>query len=307
MKYSLTIHFIISYFLFTLIPIQKPFYYMKKKRVKTKTPLIYSMISGNKTSLNKQTKKKIQELGSLHILTPSGLHFSVVTALILRFVKKKKIKVLILVLSLIVILLNSGMHSIRRIALYSILRHKFEQKGSFFTTFTIDIILGYYHQSPTSWTLSYLFFGVILFSKEKIYLPLYLFIAQSLTSIFFKMPLYLFSLFTNAILTFLFSTTFPFILITYIFQVKKIVLALESGITLFIHFLYQFLWISPKFYIDIPILLLFFLCIQRSKKKNILLLFSLFYSLPLNYEYSKLKVPRYKEYIKNKWSHSSAG
>lgn len=223
--------FNISFFLFFL-----SFYGSFHKKTSKVPFLLYKKITNY--NLNLEQKKFL--LGSLtgyklfgpntfllqtgitHLLTPSGLH-------LLPFKKILNQRFYIFLVS-IFFGFTEGFFSLKRILIFKIFRSfSFSSTLSFILTFILSFMT-HFIKSPFSFTLSFLFFGLLL-SKKSILEPFktfwYFFQGQVLVLYLFHLPFYPSSIFLNPILTFLFLRLYPYFLINFwlsIFLVQDIFL-----------------------------------------------------------------------------------
>lgn len=171
---------------------------------------------GYKIGVDKDLIASFKRLGIIHLLTPSGIHLASVLLVLKKFLNKKIIAALLLVLLSILAFL-SGFHSIKRICIFYILNQKIQStKYSFCITFLIDLLVGGYANSPLSFALSFMFWGAILFSgKSRILILINLYICQIVSSYFFNSEINILSIFINPILTSIFSTFFSILSFNY--------------------------------------------------------------------------------------------
>ena len=202
---------------------------------------------GYKRLIDKNLKVAFQNLGIMHLLTPSGIHLASILIVLNKLLPKSLLK-LILVVFYIFININGGFHSIRRILCFCLLKDTIKSsKLNFYITFAIDLIIGGYSSSALSFSLSFLFWGVIIFSnKNKVELLINLFFSQALISFFFNAKISMFSIIINPIITSIFSSSFFLLSFQYWLKLSmfenfaKLYLVSFSNATLFISEILQF-------------------------------------------------------------------
>ncbi len=188
---------------------------------KSPASLIYSYLTGRKSSLNKTMIRRHKRLGILHLLTPSGLHlhsfFLIITLLFKNSkIHTRKLKILSFFAITISLIYYPQNHAIRRIFIFQSLSfclQKISTRNIFFFTFIIDFIIGGFSSSPLSYALSFLFLGIFLSSNKITKAPPYfsLFLGQVLVAIFFSQKIYPLSVFLGFFLTWIFIALFPFV------------------------------------------------------------------------------------------------
>ena len=153
---------------------QKSFISIQLSKGNLKSPLYYSMITGDKAKIGYQLKRGLRQLGLLHLFTPSGLHLS--SFFFIRFLPKKILS-LLLVAFLIFLNYYYSYASMERVLIFKIL-HLVLKKTSlelhFALTFVLSFFLGQF-QEPLSFLYSLLFWGtIIIFRKNPIKCLFYL-------------------------------------------------------------------------------------------------------------------------------------
>ncbi len=174
--------------------------------------LLLALMSGYKENL---PKTLLLKTGLYHLLTPSGMHLMPLAFLFRR-------KVLLAFFSIFIASLE-GFFSLKRVLIFKIFRifFSFSSLTSFYLTFLLDFFVGSFQESPISFNLSFLFFGLFL-SKKSFMQPFSLWInlirAQFLVAYFLQGFIYPLSCFTNFLLTPLFLKLFPWIFFNYWFS-----------------------------------------------------------------------------------------
>jgi len=129
-------------------------------------------------------------------MTPSGLHLSSILFILSIFLRSRKkiIKILpILGIGFFTFSLD-GLDSLNRMIIFSVLSLFNNQKNSrvvnFLITFTIAIFLGHLHKNSLSFSLSFIFLGVLIFSKSNLKILIFLFLTQVFLSAWFEKEFY---------------------------------------------------------------------------------------------------------------------
>lgn len=170
--------------------------------------------TGDKSTLSRENITNLKRLGLIHLLTPSGIHLSSILCLFL-FLLSKKQKFFLFSLLIITSLYFPNLYSLKRVLyfhlFYLIPNSKLNKLYfSFICTFLLDLIIGGYTASPLSYCFSFIFWGVIIFSKGSYERVILLFIAQLVTILVLgKGKINLLAIFMNPILTFIYSSLFP--------------------------------------------------------------------------------------------------
>ncbi len=193
----------------------------KKAFKKRDTYYLYrSIMTGQKRGLNKELKKKMLDLSIIHLLTPSGLHFSTIFLLFIVLRKKFKTSWLAYAEAIICLLcytLIPGYFSLRRVALLRAIfifnkQSSFFNKKQVFTIFFIwEFFFGTYSDNKLSFCLSMMFLGMI-FLGDKInfkILSYRFFIAQIIVGLCLKNDVYVMNLLFSPLITYSFTFIYP--------------------------------------------------------------------------------------------------
>ncbi|MDD0854410.1 ComEC/Rec2 family competence protein [Halobacteriovorax sp. GB3] len=184
-----------------------------------------AILLGDKKSFPRALKKKFQNLGLLHLLTPSGLHLSslilFLSFILRKFTKSHRIKNTVIGLCLSSVFFFPKLYSLKRMGIFYLLSKSLGSKFqnldlwySFLATMLIDLLVGSFRYSPLSFTYSFLFFGSIMALKDKNFLILpSLYLGQMIISYFQFESIYLLGPLFGFALTSLFTLLFPLILI----------------------------------------------------------------------------------------------
>lgn len=181
---------------------------------KNSISLYYSLMTGDKRYLSKESKQNFKDLGLMHLLTPSGLHLS--SILIIFKVIPKQIQIYLLFIISLPFFMLEKYYSIKRVLIfkltYFVLAKDLKNKSAiaFITTFCADIVLGNFKDSPLSFAYSFLFWGTILFHQGSfLKLNYKLFFNLVVTSFISSSPISMLSLLINSICSSLFTLVYP--------------------------------------------------------------------------------------------------
>ncbi|MDB9787088.1 hypothetical protein OAB57_03205 [Bacteriovoracaceae bacterium] len=201
-----------------------------------------SIILGQKRGLQKKLIKQHKIIGSMHLFTPSGIHmgsafliFHLLVMILPRRYRSLALKSVILSSCLILLIQQFTPSSIKRLSLLRLIVpfvKDIEYFYLFLITFAIDATFGTMEQSPASYTLSFMFLGILLAHKSMppVTIPFLLFGGQLIMHSVWDTPFYLFSPMTNFIITAIFGYLFPVILIAFTFNYYFI---LEKSLSFF--------------------------------------------------------------------------
>lgn len=160
-------------------------------------PILCAYFLGQKSEVSRSLLQIHREMNLLHLMTPSGLHLGSLLLLLslISKVSKRSIKRTFFFLEdkryclfLLATFTYSleGIDSFKRMILFALLRllpfSKISQKTAFFLTFLICACAGQLSENPMSFSFSFLFLGVLLFSKNRLFLFLSLFFGQAFIS-----------------------------------------------------------------------------------------------------------------------------
>ena len=187
-----------------------------------------SFITGEKRGIDKKIRRSFQSLQIMHLMTPSGLHFSTILFILVLLRKRLDSKVLLygeLVFCLSTYYFLPGYFSLRRVALLRALfivnkeSIKYSNKTIFFIFLCLDIFWGTYNENPMSFFYSSLFLGVIFLSNHKniIQISLFFFIAQCFTAFAMEQHTNLMNLIFSPLMTYIFIGVYPLISINILF------------------------------------------------------------------------------------------
>lgn len=184
--------------------------------------LFYSLMTGDKTFLNKETKEEFKQMGLMHLLTPSGLHLSSLI-IIFKFFPKRFQLILLFLISIPIFSLKNY-YSIKRVLIFKFCTRlfdknfKYKNEYAFILTFVLDILLGNFQEGVLSSVYSFLFWGTILFHKGNFWgLNYKLFFNLILTSFISSQKVNIISLFLNSLVSSLFTILYPILFINFWF------------------------------------------------------------------------------------------
>jgi hypothetical protein len=186
------------------------------------TPLARAYIFGNKKGLSKKYLRIHRRLNLMHLMTPSGLHLSSLLLILKPILTKSLFKTILLAMLLMALQWTNHFDSFERMAFFALLRvnpiKTFNQGQSFVLTFLFYFISGQYHQNPLSFTLSFLFLGVLIFGRYRLQIFFLLVLIQSLLCLYFNQSFYFLGAVYGLILSGLSLFLFPALLIETIFR-----------------------------------------------------------------------------------------
>ncbi len=219
----------------------------QKVSSKEQAEFIMSVVTGNQRGFNKTSLAPlIKKFNLIHLMTPSGLHLTVVLFLFFLLIKKRKHRLIILFVAYGVLSYYQIFLPIKRIItlrLFSLLLHKhLSPLKIFFGGFIFDLLLGSYHDSPVSFYFSMLFLGIIYDYQEKPIYPLWInfFIAQCLIHCFFDTPFFAASILINSALLFYFPFFFLLSLFVYLLPCTILIKTHSFFFQYFVSFLHFF-------------------------------------------------------------------
>ena len=191
--------------------------------------LYRSFITGRKRGVNKELKTKFKELNLLHLMTPSGLHFStimIVFFLIRRKLKHRFLDVFEFILCMSIYAFLPGYFSLRRVAFLrglfianDLFKSKFSKMQVFILFLVFDFFWGTFEYSPMSWFLSILFLGII-FSFQKVnffVLSIYFYFGQMIIAFTMGHDLLPLGIIFSPLLTWIFTFIYPFLFLNIFF------------------------------------------------------------------------------------------
>ena len=236
-----------------------PFSYTKNDKIKlSKTvkgsfnnqslfKLYRSLLTGEKRGLNKELKAKFKRLQLIHLMTPSGLHFSAVLIILLLIRKRYDhigLDILEISMCLLIYFFLPGYFSLKRVAFLRALFlvnkkiFKYSIRTTFFLFLIIDYFWGTYQYSPLSFLFSSLFLGCLFVNTRKnpFKLALYFFISQSIIAYCFNEEINVLNLFFSPFLTYLFTAIYPLlfgnILFIHLVNYSEVLLSLFTKLIL---------------------------------------------------------------------------
>ena len=165
--------------------------------------LHYALLTGDKSKMRRKTRESFRKLFLLHFLTPSGLHLGFIISLLCFFNRK------LLWLTPALFFLD-GFYAAKRILFLFYLGHlKLNRVWVFFVFFALDFLFGSFVKNPLSFSLSFLFLGVIYTAKKYHSLFFPFMAAQILVSFFLEQTFSLSGFTMGLLLTPLLIASFP--------------------------------------------------------------------------------------------------
>ncbi len=281
--------FSISFALLVISTSKKSFHYNKRSSVELKKfpgknimlQKFYNATQiGVKRGLDPKLKSSFQRFGLLHLMTPSGIHLSSLLLFVFLFLKSKY-KIFIYLSIGIILYSLAGFYSLKRIVYFHLINYFLkDSRLSFSLTFLLDLLLGGYALSPLSFSYSFLCWGVIVFSPNKLQVFLNLFFSQLFIAYFSQDLLNPLSIIINPFFTTIFSTSFPILSLNYwLINIGFINDLIFNYLDLFIKSI-QFLDKHLYFFNFIPSALCLFIPFIKTKKQ--ILCFLVFATSSLN-------------------------
>lgn len=226
-----------------------------------------AMILGDKRGIPRVLLESFKSLGIMHLLTPSGMHFSI----LYRFFKLHYAKTLVSSLVVIYTLFISysflpGFYAFKRFALYQGITNlnklftrelpllAFNKIHCLLITLIIDIFFGTFQINKMSFTLSFLFLFILSNNDNKWATTWNIYKAQIAIAYIFGNSLSIIAPILGLLLTTLYSIIFPLLLINlpfiHLFNFSELL------IELYCKFIQGFSHLSMLFYFIKPNLLL---------------------------------------------------
>ena len=165
--------------------------------------LHYAILTGDKSKLRKKTRESFRKLFLLHFLTPSGLHLGFIITLLCCLSRK------LLWLTPALFLLDGFYAAKRVLFLFYLGFLKLPRTWVFFCFFALDFLFGSFAKNPLSFSLSFLFLGIIYTGPgyRSLFFP---FLAAQITvSFFLEQSFSLSGFILGLILTPLLIASFP--------------------------------------------------------------------------------------------------
>ena len=176
---------------------------LKAYRDKRAAGFHYALLTGDKGKLSRKTKRAFRSLFLLHFLTPSGLHLGLIVSLLCLFSRK-------LLWATPLIFLLEGFYAAKRVlVLYYLRAFRFDRRFIFFTFFALDFHFGSFAKNPLSFSLSFLFLGIIYTAEDYTSLFFPFLGAQLLVSFFFGQDFSLVGFTLGFLLSPVLAATFP--------------------------------------------------------------------------------------------------
>lgn len=185
--------------------------------------LYRSFITGQKRGVSQKTKSFFNEFNLIHLMTPSGLHFSSLIFLLAYLRRKFKNRLLFYTettLCLLIYFFLPGYLSLRRVAFLRSLfllnnefKFKLPKEHLFLVFFILDFFFGTFKESTLSFAYSILFLAIIFLTKRISFfklIPLF-FIGQLVISAPVDKAINISTLLISPFITWGFSLIYPLI------------------------------------------------------------------------------------------------
>lgn len=139
-----------------------------------------SMLTGRLAPVDKWLRNEYKTLALSHVFTPSGFHLSAVLWPLLLFLRKKRYKTALLGFLGVLLLFVAGQSALKRMTLVKFNQQFMGIRSGFIIAFLFDILFGSFSSSPTGFTYSFLFLGIIYSGARGITTMVWFFLAQVL-------------------------------------------------------------------------------------------------------------------------------
>jgi hypothetical protein len=277
---------------------------------KANAQLVKAMCLGEKRGIPKKTVQKFKDLQIMHLLTPSGLHFSSLY-FPLKALTPKIFSNSVLTIALIFSPFLLGFFALKRVIIYHFIRQICRLNSSklaFLFTFFVAGVCGSYKQSPLSFIYSFLFWGLIIGSHKmnKLFTMKALIFGQVMLAYFNTSSIFPIAHIMNFILTSIITAVFPLMFMNFfggIFEWQQYIL---NFIAKFFYYLIELahtcLQILPAYSISLWVLFIYFVVLFKCNRKILfyLLLLNSSELTPLNMSSRQVETPKtYKPFSAN--------
>lgn len=172
-----------------------------------------SLLTGRSRPLSKLMKEKYQDLGLLHLFTPSGFHLSALLSPVMRILPTTKFQLLLLIVLGSSFFFLPGFLALKRMILI-----KFHQKllgkfSGFVLALLIDMLFGSFQEGPRSFTYSFLFLGIVYSGKKGLTLIIWFYFAQMILSYFQAQDISPILILVSPLINLLFAFILPLLLL----------------------------------------------------------------------------------------------
>lgn len=245
--------------------------------------LNFSIVFGENKLLPKKVNNIYGKLGLSHLFSPSGLHLQSISIFIRPILAKSNYLNCILLI-LLCFIPFAGFSALKRCLLYKISAPMIHNKLIvFYGIFVFDFLFGSFFQSPISFILSFMFWGIFIYQTnlgQRIFLIIF---AQIIVFTFFNLPINILSLISSIFLSTFFSIIFPVNLIAAACNFHWVV-KLDEFLLTKLHTLVQFIYEISQYCFEVnlntsSIILLFiilFYYYNIFNRKLLLILFLIF-------------------------------
>lgn len=253
--------------------------------------IFFSFITGDKSGITPNTKKKFKAINLSFILTPSGIHLGLVMGIfsyLLSFIPYKNIRRISKITILIATFFIPQFYALKRLAvmrLLFIINFKFKWKIPleyiFYITFLIALFLGHFNASPIGFIYSFLYIGTFfsLGDRSRIFLIAGIFSTQIILGLFLGEKVSFLSIPFGMFGAFLFTLIYPICLIAFVFFFFSACNWIEPVINLYLLYIKTSAQMLNGSFTSASIFLLIFIwcffLVKNIKLRNILLLITL--------------------------------
>lgn len=174
----------------------------------TSSAIWRAMVTGDDSSLKRDTKKTYYQLGLAHLFTPSGAHLATMSPFVRFFGLRNQIYLPLALLGIFI----PSLLALSRVAWLKGLSDKKLTPLKFIAILVLEGVFFSWRSSPASWTCSWMFLGITYFAPRYT-LALWYLQAQLLLSWIFHQQFSLLSFPAMLTLGLMFIAIFPFILV----------------------------------------------------------------------------------------------
>ncbi len=271
------------------------------------SPLVNSYLTGQKRGLTKDLKTIHQELNLQHLMTPSGLHLASLLLILGLFFKGQKIQFSFLLVLGALVWPYTGLDSFKRMILFGLLRKNplkpLTLKTSFILTFVLAFITGQYFKNPLSFSLSFIFIGALILSRNRLYTFILLGFIQIIIGNWFESTTSPMGIILGLTISMISPIVFPLFILESIFPALPFSFLWEG----LLKFMHQLLLIKVEL-LFLPLIPFFFFIRHEQLKRPALALSLLLTCLPLGHRptSSHFSAPPPKQFSKSTSLHNGS-
>ena len=233
-----------------------------------------SILTGKSKFLGKETKKKYQKLGLLHLFTPSGFHLSAMLFPLMSVIYSQRIRLFTLLSIGASLIFVPGFSALKRMLTIKVGQNLFGQKTGFIFGIVSDMLFGSFQRSALSFSYSFLFLGIIYSKVRGLGLIIWFFIGQLIITYFQGGEISFLLIFLSPFINFLYGLILPIIFISSYplleFQLK-VGVALIRLVSFPVDFSYFLTTKFPAMEIGLMTLLLIFFCMCKRWKEALII------------------------------------